>query len=157
MKKQDKKTKSTQKATKKSETKEKKEVHRCDECKWYDVSTQRDFFRRVGKHDESGQRTTIKEIRAVCRSPSSKARGHLVKNNSSRRCFQRGTYVPPEKPGKVKRSKKEAKGTKIETSLPKRWSNPVKKNTVTLKKRLNGETKTFEKKGRRIEVTKATG
>ena len=71
----------------------KKEVHRCDKCKWYDVSTQRDFFRKVGQRDESGQRTTIKEVRAVCRSPTSKAKGHLVKNDSSRLCFEKGVYV----------------------------------------------------------------
>lgn len=72
---------------KKRESK-KKEVHRCEECKWYDVSTQRDFFRKVGPRDESGQRTTIKEIRAVCRSLTSKAKGHLVKNDSDRPCFE---------------------------------------------------------------------
>ena len=78
---------------KKLESKEKKELHRCDECKWYDVSTQRDFFRKVGPRDKSGQRTKIKEIRAVCRSPTSKAKGHLVKNDSDRPCFERGVYA----------------------------------------------------------------
>ena len=70
-----------------------KGTHQCDECKWYDVSTQRDFFRKVGPRDESGQRTTIKEIRAICRSPKSKAKGHLVKNDSDRPCFERGVYT----------------------------------------------------------------
>ena len=119
---------------KKPEGKEKKEVHRCDECKWYDVSTQRDFFRRVGKRDEGGQRTTIKEVRAVCRSPTSKAKGHLVKNDSDRECFEKGKYVPPakieKKQEKAKRSKKEAKRTRTETSLPKRWNNPHEKATA---------------------------
>jgi len=82
---------------KKAESKKKKEVRRCDECKWYDVPTQRDFFRKVGPKDESGQRTTIKEVRAICRSPTSKAKGHLVKNDSDRPCFKKGKYVSPEK------------------------------------------------------------
>ena len=106
---------------KKPESK-KKEVRRCDECKWYDVSTQRDFFRKVGPRDESGQRSTIKEIRAMCRSPKSTAKGHLVKNDSDRTCFEKGIYVPPEKPEKAKRSKKEAKRMKTKTDLPKRWN-----------------------------------
>lgn len=141
---------------KKSEGEKKKEVHRCDECKWYDVSAQRDFFRKVGPKDDSGQRTTIKEVRTVCRSPTSKAKGHLVKNDSDRPCFEKGKYVPSEKPEKAKGSKKEVKKTKNETSVPKRWNNPAKENTVTLKNPLNGEIKTFEKRGRRLVLAKTT-
>jgi len=32
----------------------------CGHCKWYDVSTQRDFYRKVGPKDDKGVRTTIK-------------------------------------------------------------------------------------------------
>ena len=99
---------------KKLESKEKKELHRCDECKWYDVSTQRDFFRKVGPRDESGQRTTIKEIRAVCRSPTSTAKGRLVKNDSDRPCFEKGKYVPPEKKPKKAEKNDEEKMTSPE-------------------------------------------
>ena len=69
---------------------EKKEVHRCDQCRWYDFSTQRDFRR-------DGIRKGLVETRAVCRSPASKSRNHLVKNDSDKTCFESGKYVPPKK------------------------------------------------------------
>lgn len=72
---------------------ERKEVHRCDQCKWYDVSTQRDFHR-------DGIRKGLVEVRAVCRSPTARAKGHLVKNDSDRPCFEKGVYVKPQKPKK---------------------------------------------------------
>lgn len=72
---------------------EKREINRCDQCKWYDVSTQRDFHRKVGPRDEQGSRSTIMEVRAVCCSPTGTAKGHLVKNDSDRPCFEKGKYV----------------------------------------------------------------
>ena len=69
---------------------ERKEVHRCDQCRWYDFSTQREFHR-------DGIREGLVETRAVCRSPTSKARNHLVKNDSDKTCFEKGKYVPPKK------------------------------------------------------------
>ena len=98
---------------KKRGSKKKREVHRCDECKWYDVSTQRDFFRKVGPRDKSGQRTKIKEIRAVCRSPMSTAKGRLVKNDSDRPCFEKGKYVHPEKKEKKRKKAKKNEGEKM--------------------------------------------
>jgi len=75
---------------KEHDVKEKKEAHRCDECRWYDFSTQREFHRE-------GIRNGLVETRAVCRSPTSKARNHLVKNDSDKPCFEKGKYVPPKK------------------------------------------------------------
>jgi len=141
---------------KKPESEEKKEVRRCNECKWYDVSTQRDFFRKVGPRDESGQRTKIKEIRAVCRSPTSRAKGHLVKSDSDRPCFEKGKYVPPEKPKKETETKQSKGKKKEKVEGSKQTKNTAKKNTVTLKNPLNDETKTFKKRGRRLVVAKTT-
>jgi hypothetical protein len=107
---------------KQSETK-----NRCDLCRWYDHSTQRDFYRKVGPKDESGERTAIKEVRAVCRSSTSTARNHLVKNDSNKNCFEEGTYKIEEK-----KEKKE----------------------ITLTNGLNGETKTFKKKRNHLVLMK---
>ena len=75
---------------KKPKRTEKKEVHQCNECKWYDFATQREFHR-------DGIRKGLVETRAVCRSPTSKSRNHLVKNDSDKTCFEKGKYVPPKK------------------------------------------------------------
>lgn len=77
----------------------KKEQGTCGQCRWLDPSSRRDFFRKVGKKDSSGQRTTIKEIRGKCTAPKEhcKAGGHLVDVTSTRPCFKRGTFVAPEK------------------------------------------------------------
>lgn len=144
---------------------EKKEVHRCGQCKWYDVSTQRDFHR-------DGIRKGLVEVRAVCRSPTARAKGHLVKNDSGRPCFEEGVYVKPQK------QKKETKETKDEKKTsPSEYHGPpltdvekneLKKNKKKRSKRpqlkrgdkvivtdpQNGETKTFEQKGRRLVLVK---
>ena len=129
---------------KKLESKEKKELHRCDECKWYDVSTQRDFFRKVGPRDKSGQRTKIKEIRAVCRSPISKAKGHLVKNDSDRPCFEKGKYVHPEKKEKKRKKAKKNEGEKM-TSPEEYFGTPEGRLKEKSKEKLKMRTKTKSK------------
>lgn len=86
---------------KQEQKKEKKEVHRCDQCKGYDVSTQRDFHR-------DGIRKGLIEVRAVCRLPTARAKGHLVKNDSDRDCFEEGVYVKPQKPKKAKKAKEKS-------------------------------------------------
>jgi len=108
----------------------KKEVHRCDQCKWYDLSTQRDFHR-------DGIRKGLVEVRAICRSPTSKARNHLVKNDSERECFEEGKYVPPKKEPKEQE--------KLEKKRPKK-----KEMTVSQ----NDNTATFKKKGRKTVLVK---
>ena len=157
---------------KKAESKEKKEVHRCDECKWYDVSTQRDFFRKVGPRDKSGQRTTIKEIRAICRSPKSKAKGHLVKNDSDRPCFEKGKYVSPEKPKKDQKNKEKemtspeeyfgtpeerlktkSRGSKLVST--KQSNHSAGKKRVVATNVLSNQTKVLEQRGKRVFVVGA--
>jgi len=154
---------------KKSESKDKKELHQCNECKWYDVSTQRDFFRKVGPKDESGQRTTIKEIRAVCRSPTSKAKGHLVKNDSDRPCFENGKYMPPEKPKKAQKNNEEkmtspeeyfgtpeerlktkSKGSKLAST--KQSNHSTRKKRVLATNVLSNQTKVLEQRGKRVFI-----
>jgi hypothetical protein len=68
----------------------KKEQGTCGECKWWDKSTMRDFHR-------DGVRKNLVEIRSICRSPSSKARGHLTMKESVRPCFEKGNFVAPKK------------------------------------------------------------
>jgi hypothetical protein len=114
-----------------TQEKESERKNRCDKCRWYEHSTQRDFYRKVGPKDENGERTTIKEIRAVCRSPKSSARNHLVKNDSNRDCFEEGTYEIEEKKEKTKKNKE-----------------------IMLTNGLNGETKTFKKKRSRLVLMK---
>ena len=72
------------------ENKSKKKDNRCDECRFYDIGTQRDFFRKIGKRNEKGERTKIKEIRAKCVNPKSTAYRHLVKADSiNKPCFKK--------------------------------------------------------------------
>ena len=87
----------------------------CGECKWYDHTTQREFHR-------DGIRKGLVEIRAMCRSPTGKARGHLVARPSVRDCFEQGVYVSPQKPEKKVKSKKETtqEQVKPETKAKKR-------------------------------------
>jgi len=145
-----------------------KEVHRCDQCKWYDVSTQRDFHR-------DGIRKGLVEIRAVCRSPTARAKGHLVKNDSDRPCFEEGVYVKPQKPKKQKKETKETKDekktspseyhgppltdvekTELKKNRKKRSKKPQLKrgDKVIVTDPQNGEVKTFEQKGRRLVLVK---
>ena len=161
---------------KKSEIEEKKEVHRCDECKWYDVSTQRDFFRKVGPRDESGQRTTIKEIRAICRSPKSKAKGHLVKSDSDRSCFEKGKYASLEKPKKEtnkakkneekmtspeeyfgtpeERLKTKSRGSKLVSR--KQSNHSARKKKVVATNVLNNQTEVLQQRGKRVFIAANT-
>lgn len=68
----------------------KKKEHRCDECRFYDIGTQRDFYRRIGPRNEKGERTKIKEIRAKCTNEKSTAFNHLVKADSiNKPCFKK--------------------------------------------------------------------
>jgi len=120
---------------------EKKEVHRCDQCKWYDVSTQRDFHR-------DGIRKGLVEVRAVCRSPTARAKGHLVKNDSDRPCFEEGKYVKPEKPKKTK--EKRTKENMTEKEAKEFEKNFVKENVVDVPeksvRRKNGDVVILERK-----------
>jgi hypothetical protein len=75
----------------------------CGSCRFYDGSTERQFKR-------FGIREGLIETRSICRSPTSKAKGHLVKKESSGKvCFVAGTFVAPvtvkEEPKKEKKSK----------------------------------------------------
>jgi len=165
-----KKTSSSSQEKKREEKEEvKKGTHQCDECKWYDVSTQRGFFRKVGPRDESGQRTTMKEIRAVCRSSTSKAKGHLVKNDSDRPCFEKGKYMPPEKPKKDQKNKEKemtspeeyfgtpeerlktkSKGSKLAPT--KQSDHSTRKKRVVATNVLSNQTKVLEQRGKGVFV-----
>ena len=87
----------------------KKEVHRCDACKHYDVSTQRDFHR-------DGIKAGLCEVRAVCKAlkEHTKAANHLVKNDSDRPCFDAGVYVVPVKGKKTKKEHPAEKKTETQ-------------------------------------------
>ena len=146
---------------------EKEEVHRCDQCKGYDVSTQRDFHR-------DGIRKGLVEVRAVCRSPTARAKGHLVKNNSDRPCFEEGVYVKPQKLKKKEKTKEtkdekktspseyhgppltDVEKTELKKNKKKRSKRPQLKrgDKVTVTDPQNGETKTFEQKGHRLVLVK---
>lgn len=112
-----------------------KEVHRCDQCKWYDVSTQRDFHR-------DGIRKGLVEVRAVCRSPTARAKGHLVKNDSDRPCFEEGVYVKPQKP--KKKTKKSMTKEEIKEKNPE-LSNVVEVLDASLVDRQKRATKTAKR------------
>jgi hypothetical protein len=83
--------------------------HPCSECRWYDVSTQRDFRR-------DGIRQGLCEVRAICRATKdiSKASGHLVKRESNRSCFDTGVYVVPVKEKKTKKEHPAEKKTETQ-------------------------------------------
>jgi hypothetical protein len=86
----------------------------CGSCKWWDTGTTREFHR-------DGIRKGLCEIRSICRSPSSKAKGHLTAKPSVRPCFEKGTFIAskkeeqPLKPKKFERKKKEKK-SKVEVA-----------------------------------------
>lgn len=123
-----------------------KEGRTCNECRWYDKSTERDFHRKVGPRNKKGERSEIVEVRAVCRNPKAKAFNRLVHATLLKReCphWEKGVYKAPEKLEKKKKSdsKRSKKTTKDDSQ-----------NSVRLTNKLNGETKTFEKKGRKLVV-----
>jgi hypothetical protein len=84
---------------------ETKETKSCGKCRYYDISTERGFRR-------DGIRKGLVETRAVCRADKThaKASGHLIKKESSRPCFELGTYV-----GQVKEKKQKTQPPKTET------------------------------------------
>ena len=90
--------------------KKKEKRKTCDECEWYDWSTERDFNRKVGPVDEKiGERTEIVGLRALCRNPKAKSYQHLVKAEySKRQCafWERGKYKPPKQESKPKKETK---------------------------------------------------
>jgi hypothetical protein len=99
----------TAQVSKKKAVKEKeKEVkgEPCGQCIWWDTTTTREFKR-------FGVRAGLIEIRSVCRSPTSKARGHLTMKESIRSCFEKGVFVPEvkEEKKKLERRKKEPEPT----------------------------------------------
>lgn len=79
----------------------KEETGNCGSCKWWDTGTTREFHR-------DGVRKGLVEIRSICRSPSSKAKGHLTAKPSVRPCFEKGTFAAQRK-GELKKPKKEKK------------------------------------------------
>lgn len=107
---------SEEKKTKQKGREEEKEYHFCKDCRGYDKSTERNFHRKVGPVDkETGERTMIVEVRAVCRNPKSKAHGHLVMAEyKKRQClvWEEGKYKPPTKEAEKKSEKKETKSGK---------------------------------------------
>ena len=146
MKRQNEKDISAEKAESSSEKKKgRREGKPCNKCQWYDKSTERDFHRKVGPRNKQGERSEIVEVRAVCRNPKAKAFNRLVHATLLRReCphWEKGAYKSPEKLKKKKKSgSKGSRNTEKST-----------KNSVTLTNKLNGETKTFEKKGRKLVV-----
>lgn len=85
-----------------------KEGRTCNRCKFYDSETERDFRRKVGPKDESGQRAEIVEVRAVCRNPKANAFNHLVHATQlKRKCefWKEGVYKKPEKETKKETTK----------------------------------------------------
>jgi hypothetical protein len=99
--------KGEKKVAEQTKVEEKKEQNCCGRCRWYDVSTERDFRR-------DGIRKGLVEIRAICKASKehSKASNHLVKKESVRPCFEAGVYVAPVK--ETKEKKKEIKVPKTE-------------------------------------------
>ena len=70
--------------------------HFCQECRWYDKGSEREFHRRVGKKDEAGNRGEIVELRAICRNFNASSFKHLVMARySKRQCevWEKGTYT----------------------------------------------------------------
>jgi hypothetical protein len=96
------------------ENKKEEKKGTCGECKWYDVSTQRAFKR-------FGIREGLIETRAQCKSPTAKAHGHLVKKESTRPCFEAGTYTPVKKetPAPAENKKKGKSRPRKEKKKPK--------------------------------------
>jgi len=172
--------------TEKEKIKEEKKPSRkpCNQCRWYDKSTEREFHRKVGKRNEKGERTEIVEIRAVCRCKKARAYGRLVHATLTKRScphWEPGVYVTPKKEEKVKEKAEEktseptapheyfgpdldkmekenlknnvAKASEIDLKRVTR-ANQRKIKNIVLKNERNGETKTFEKKGRRMVLVK---
>jgi hypothetical protein len=72
--------------------KQQKEVHRCDQCVFFDVGTLRKF-REAWNHPE---------MRAICRGPETvRSSGHLVKNDSNKECYVQGVYQKSSKKAEV--------------------------------------------------------
>ena len=83
----------------------------CRHCRWYDMSRQRDFHRKVGKRNEKGERTEIVKVQAICRNKKVPAGGHLVKDTSQRECFKEGVYKSKKDTDEKKTSPEEYFGT----------------------------------------------
>jgi len=154
--------------TDKREKKEIKEKERkpCNECRYYDHSTERDFHRKVGPRNDKGERTEIIEIRAVCRNPKASAFKHLVHATLTRReCsyWKEGKYEPSKKETKTLKKENEEKKTAPseyhgpplteveEKNLKEKKKRP---KAVAIKNPLNGETKTLVKKRGKVFVEK---
>jgi hypothetical protein len=72
----------------------------CKDCRWYDKSSEREFHRKVGKKDESGKRTEIVELRAVCKNPEALSYRHLVMAQYSKRqcrAWEQGASNSPQR------------------------------------------------------------
>jgi hypothetical protein len=96
-------------------TEEKKEAGMCYQCKWYDVSTEKQVAREK-------VRPGLVETRAVCHNH---AKGRLVMRMSQRSCFEPGTYVAPVKEEKKKETVETPQPTPVEPSKPKSKKNKV--------------------------------
>ena len=67
----------------------------CENCKFWDHEKVRDFKR-------FGIREGLVERRSICRNKGIVTGGHLVKFDSEKPCFEKGTYKAPEPEVKVK-------------------------------------------------------
>lgn len=133
-----------------TETKTEEPKPTCAECKWYDVSTEREFHR-------DGIREGLVETRSICRAPKdvSKASGHLVKRESTRPCVQSGVYAKPVKEKKTK--KEQPAETQAETKTVETHTQTPAKTKTSKKHRgteravatnsLSGDTKVLETNG----------
>ena len=71
-------------------TEEKPSENRCENCKWYDKESAREYVRRLGKDKHE-----VKEIRAICMNPNIKTYKRRINRHSVKPCFEKGTYKPP--------------------------------------------------------------
>lgn len=74
---------STRRESRKKKTEDERKHNK---CKWYDWSTERDFYRKVGPRNEKGERTKILERRAICRCEQAKAFRRLVMGDKVTSC-----------------------------------------------------------------------
>ena len=144
----------------------------CKDCCSYDHSTERQFKR-------NGIRLGLVETRAMCRNPKAKSFDHIVMAELARpkrrRCnvWEAGVYIKPE----VEKSRKQKEQKNEEKTSPSEYHGPpltdvekteLKQNKKKRSKRprlkrgdkvivtdpQNGETKTFEKIGRKLILVK---
>jgi|GEM_PF-5881982 len=113
---------------------EEKQYRFCQNCRFYDHSTEREFRRKVGPKNEKGERTEIVEIRAVCRNPKAKSFGHLVMSeNKNRQCsgWEKVKHIAEA----TKRVKIAFKGRNFDMTMPEKYFGIPEKRLAQLRKR----------------------